>query len=226
MTRKPPPVRPHTTLVRWVVSAPPLRGHGARGGRMRRFFEHLCALALIAAPAAGLAVAQPETAVAGPGLCRGHRAPGVMCQPGRGRRTRGGGEKASHAGWPAVTGILWIVRPSTHGKSDAGTAFNDELLGSHGNDVISGGLADDILWGDDLPNGNNGWQHDTLAGGPGDDWIYSSHGRNTIDAGPGNDHVWGHFGRGRIDCGSGWDIVHVKHHPTYSLRNCERILHH
>jgi hypothetical protein len=193
---------------------------------MRRFFEHLCALAVIAAPAAGMAVAQPAPAVAAAHLCAGHRGPGVMCQPGRGRRTQGGGQKASHVGWPAVTGILWIVRPSRHGHSDAGTAFNDELLGSHGNDVINGGLADDILWGDDLPNGNNGWQHDTITGGPGDDWIYSSHGRNTIDAGPGNDHVWGHFGHGRIDCGSGWDVVHVKHHPTYALRNCERVLHH
>jgi Ca2+-binding RTX toxin-like protein len=131
-----------------------------------------------------------------------------MCGLGNGRRTRGGGEKASHIGWPAVTGILWIVRESTTGQSDTGTDFNDELLGSHGNDSVSGGVGSDILWGDQLPVGNNAWQHDTL------------------DGGAGNDHIWGHFGHGTIDCGSGWDVVHVKRHPTYRLRNCERVLHH
>ena len=65
-----------------------------------------------------------------------------------------------------------------------------------------------------------------MSGGAGNDWIYSSHGLNTIDAGAGNDHVWGHFGHGTIDCGAGWDVVHVKHHSTYRLRNCERVLHH
>ena len=116
--------------------------------------------------------------------------------------------------------------PATRGKADGGTWLNDELLGSHGNDTISGGAGSDILWGDQLPTGNNAWQHDRIVGGPGDDWIYSSHGHNTIDGGPGNDHIWGHFGHGVIDCGTGWDVVHVKHHPTYRLVNCERVLHH
>jgi hypothetical protein len=185
---------------------------------MRRFVRNLCALAVFAA------VAAPAANAGGP--CQGHRGPGVRCQPGHGRRTAGGGHKVSHIGWPRVTGILWIVMPATQGHSDPGTWLNDELLGSHGNDTISGGPGADILWGDQLPNGNNGWQHDTLVGGAGNDWIYSSHGYNSIDAGAGNDHVWGHFGHGTIDCGSGWDVVHVKHHPTYRLRNCERVLHH
>jgi hypothetical protein len=149
-----------------------------------------------------------------------------MCQPGHGRHSSGGGHKVSHIGWPHVTGILWIVMPTTTGRADDGTWLNDELLGSHGNDTLSGGPGHDILWGDQLPTGNNGWQHDRIVGGAGNDWIYSSHGYNSIDAGAGNDHVWGHFGHGVIDCGSGWDVVHVKHHPTYKLRNCERVLHH
>jgi hypothetical protein len=204
---------------------------------MRRFVHHLVVVAALAAPtAAHAAVAQqlpksqgtiqaatafirtdltvdaapaaPVVATAARDLCEGHRGPGVMCGLGNGRRTRGGGNKVSHIDWPAVTGILWIVRESTSGQSDTGTALNDELLGSHGNDIVRGGVGSDILWGDQLPTGNNTWQHDTIYGGAG------------------NDHIWGHFGHGTIDCGSGWDVVHVKRHPTYKLRNCERVLHH
>jgi hypothetical protein len=189
---------------------------------MRRFI-HILWVAALAVP---FGTALPVSAGAGGDVCSGHRGPGVRCQPGHGRRTSGGGHKVSHRGWPAVTGILWIVVPSTEGKADGGTGRNDELLGSHGNDRISGGPARDILWGDQLPTGNNGWQHDVLDGGAGNDWIYSSHGRNDIFAGAGNDHVWGHFGHGTIDCGSGYDVVHVKHHPTYRLRGCEKVLHH
>jgi hypothetical protein len=213
---------------------------------MRRFVHYLAVVAALAAPAAAhAAVAQqlagstfvktdltvetpsaPVVATAARDLCEGHRGPDVMCGLGNGRRTRGGGNKVSHIDWPAVTGILWIVRESTSGQSDTGTEFNDELLGSHGNDVVRGGFGSDILWGDQLPTGNNIWQHDTLDGGAGNDWIYSSHGNNTIFGGGGNDHIWGHFGHGTIDCGSGWDVVHVKRHSTYKLRNCERVLHH
>ena len=213
---------------------------------MRRFVQCLSVAAVLAAPAAAHgSVAQqlgdstfvktdltvdttpaPVVATAARDLCEGHRSPDVQCGLGNGRRTRGGGNKVSHLGWPPVTGILWIVRESTAGQSDNGTELNDELLGSHGNDTVSGGWGNDILWGDQLPTGNNVWQHDTLDGGPGNDWIYSSHGYNTIRGGAGNDHIWGHFGRGTIDCGSGWDVVHVKRHSTYRLRNCERVLHH
>ncbi len=87
-------------------------------------------------------------------------------------------------------------------------------------------MGHDILWGDQLPVGNNSWQHDVLDGGPGDDWIYSSHGHNDIQGGPGNDRIWGHFGHGAVDCGGGTDVVHVKHRSTYKLANCERVLHH
>jgi hypothetical protein len=224
---------------------------------MRRFVHHLTVVAALAAPAAAHAAvghqaagavgtlqtssalvrtdlsidatsAAPVTATAARDLCEGHRAPGVMCGPGNGRRTRGGGHKVSHIGWPAVTGILWIIDPDGdgQGKTDNGTDLNDELLGLHGNDTLRGGPGKDILWGDQLPVGNNTWQHDVMDGGAGNDWIYSSHGHNDIQGGAGNDHIWGHFGHGTIDCGSGWDVVHVKRHPTYRLRNCERVLHH
>jgi hypothetical protein len=172
------------------------------------------------------ATSSEPTAVTARDLCDGHRGPGVHCGPGNGRRTRGGGNKVSHLGWPAVTGILWMAQDGTNGKSDTGTELNDELLGLHGNDTLSGGFGKDILWGDQLPTDNNEWQHDRMDGGPGNDWIYSSHGRNDIQGGGGNDHIWGHFGRGTIDCGAGWDVVHTKHRSTYKLRHCERHLDH
>jgi Ca2+-binding RTX toxin-like protein len=181
----------------------------------------LLALGLAAAAAAGAA---SHASTARFDVCSGHRTAGATCVAGNGRRSRGGNGKVSHAGWPAVTGILWLA--DAGGRTDSGTRLNDEILGLHGNDTLSGGPGRDILWGDQLPNGNNTWQHDTLNGGPGKDWIYSSHGRNTIHGGSGNDHIWGHFGHGSIDCGRGYDIVHVKHHPTYRLRRCETVLHH
>ena len=225
------------------------------GGSMRRFVQTFTVVAVLAAPAVANAAATQKVAmatgtiqvrssfitselmidatpsqpvaVASRDLCEGHRSPAVMCGPGNGRRTRGGGNKVSHLGWPAVTGILWIVRPEAGtGQTDNGTDLNDELLGLHGNDTLCGGPGHDILWGDQLPVANNTWQHDVLEGGAGNDWIYSSHGHNDIDGGAGNDHIWGHFGHGTIDCGSGWDVVHTKRHSTYKLRNCERHLFH
>jgi hypothetical protein len=172
-----------------------------------------------------LALAVPAAAHASTrDLCAGHQAPGDTCGPGHGRRTPGGNGKVSHLGWPAVTGIVWFA--NQNGSRDTGTELNDELLGGHGSDTISGGRGGDILWGDQLPTGNNGWQHDVLRGGPSPDWIYSSHGHNVIRGGSGNDRIWGHFGHGKIDCGPGHDTVHVKHHPTYRLRHCEVVLHH
>ena len=189
---------------------------------MRRFI-HILWVAALAAPAFTTSL---NVSTAAAGICTGHSGPAVRCQPGHGRRTQGGGSKVSHVGWPAVTGILWIVREGPNGQTDNGTNRNDELLGSHGNDTVRGGHGHDILWGDYLPTGNNTWQHDVMDGGPGRDWIYSSHGQNDIWGGTGNDRIWGHFGHGFIDCGPGYDVVHTKRHSTYKLRHCERHLIH
>ena len=63
--------------------------------------------------------------------------PGVSCGPGNGRRTEGGGEKVPHTGWPAVTGILWKINDNK-GRHKVGGPDNDELLGHHGSDQLSG----------------------------------------------------------------------------------------
>ncbi|HEY6760596.1 MAG TPA: hypothetical protein VI318_13950 [Baekduia sp.] len=150
--------------------------------------------------------------------------PGEQCGPGNGRRTSGGGAKVSHAGWPAVTGILWKVLDAGNHQKVGGPA-NDELLGHHGSDSLDGGPGDDILWGDWDPKNNNGAQVDTLTGGPGNDYLYPSHGTTTVDAGPGNDHVWAYYGHGTIDCGPGYDTARVRMNHAFKLKSCEKVLH-
>ena len=149
---------------------------------------------------------------------------GEQCGPGNGRQTTGGGEKVPHKGWPAITGILWTVLDSgDHHK--VGTADNDELLGHHGSDTLSGGPGSDVIWGDWDPKGNTTSQHDVLRGGAGPDWLYPSHGSSQVYGGPGDDHVWAYYGRGTIDCGSGHDIVRVKLNGAWKLHNCEVVGH-
>jgi Ca2+-binding RTX toxin-like protein len=150
------------------------------------------------------------------------RVAGEQCGPGYGRRTRGGGDKVSHRNWPRVTGILWSVRDSAN-HSKKGGPLNDELLGHHGSDRISGRGGTDIIWGDWNPLDNSESQRDVLSGGAGHDFIYTSHGTNTVTAGRGNDHIWAFYGHGTINCGPGNDIVRVRTpNRSYKLRGCER----
>jgi hypothetical protein len=154
----------------------------------------------------------------------GRTAAGEQCQPGRGRRVAGGGAKVSHRGWPAVTGILWKVLDSGDHRRVGGPR-DDELLGHHGSDDVSGGGGDDIVWGDWDPVANTSAQRDVLRGGPGDDWIYPSHGTTRVDAGAGGDHVWAFYGGGTIDCGPGEDTARVRLGGAFRLRRCEHVRH-
>jgi hypothetical protein len=147
---------------------------------------------------------------------------GVKCVPGDGRVPPGGSGSTSHAGWPRITGIRWqVISNSNSGEQRTGTRWNDELLGRNGSDTLDGADGNDVLWGDSNAQLNGPRQHDMLSGGVGNDWIYASHGRNTIDGGPGNDHITAAFGRGTIDCGPGRDHYKVRHGGYYKVRNCE-----
>ncbi|HEY6761153.1 MAG TPA: hypothetical protein VI318_16775, partial [Baekduia sp.] len=157
------------------------------------------------------------------GLCRNTPA-NVSCRAGGGMQTAGGGEKVSHTGWPAITGVFWKVLDSAGRKKTGGPA-NDELLGHHGSDVLNGGKGKDVLWGDWDPSNNNSRQHDVLIGGAGNDFIYPSHGTTTVKAGPGKDYIWAFYGKGTIDCGAGYDTVRVRLNGAFRLRNCERVGH-
>lgn len=174
-----------------------------------------------------VAAAAPTTAAVRADACGGTPL-GVVCRIGTGLTTPGGAanNKASHAGWPAVTGVYWVMPPT--GGAGKATDRNDELLGGHGSDRLDGGRGRDILWGDQLPTGNNTWQHDTLIGGPGADFIYASHGRNTILGGAGDDVIHAHYGRGTVDCGPGDDLLYLSHKRRHGwkIRNCERITFH
>jgi hypothetical protein len=184
----------------------------------------ICALSAAIAPvavqAAGSAVMSEDEAAE---LCAPARA-GEQCGPGNGRQTAGGGSKVTHAGWPAVTGILWKVLDSRDHDKVGGPA-NDELLGHHGSDRIEGGDGKDILWGDWDPSNNNGRQRDVLIGGAGNDFIYPSHGTTKVVAGPGKDFIWAYYGQGTIDCGPGKDTARVRMNGAFKLKRCEKVLH-
>jgi hypothetical protein len=144
--------------------------------------------------------------------------------------------KAPHDGWP-TNNCNWRKHPHgagcgvyrSHNRNQdgviRGTGRSDELLGGHGNDVIRGGPAGDVIWGDFWPCCQPAGQSDSLSGGDGNDFIYASHGTNAIDGGSGNDVIHAHFGQGgSIDCGSGYDVLYVSHRtkPRYRARDCER----
>jgi Ca2+-binding RTX toxin-like protein len=134
--------------------------------------------------------------------------------------------KTSHEGWPKIDGALKINKSDTSKKTE-GTRKNDELLGGHGSDELWGREGDDVLWGDYKPSGQGTRQVDRIHGGPGDEFIYASHGRNLIDAGPGKDTIRAHFGRGTIDCGGGQDVLYISRRAqkVYKISRCETISH-
>ena len=167
----------------------------------------------------------PAVAFAASDPCEPRRS-GEQCGPGNGRKTPGGGDKVSHKGWPAITGILWKVTDDGRApRRKTGGPLNDELLGHHGSDRISGGAGHDVLWGDWDPRNNNGSQRDVLRGGAGNDWLYPSHGPTKVFGGPGNDRVWAFYGRGTIDCGPGRDRIRIRMNGAFKHRNCEVVRH-
>jgi Ca2+-binding RTX toxin-like protein len=104
---------------------------------------------------------------------------------------------------------------------------HNELLGGHGNDTLYAGPFGDVLWGDYKPSGQPTTQRDVIVGGAGRDFIYASHGSNTITAGAGNDWIKAHFGRGSIDCGPGNDLLYISRRAqrSYRITGCETISH-
>ena len=104
---------------------------------MRRLVASLAGLGLVLLAAAPVAGAQSPA-----DLCAAAKA-GTQCQPGNNRQTAGGGDKASHDGWPAISGVFWKVLDGEH--LFVGGALSDELLGHHGSDVIRGGPGADFF---------------------------------------------------------------------------------
>ena len=130
---------------------------------------------------------------------------------------------ASHQHWPGIDGV--IRKAEGRGRDLYGTERSDELLGRHGSDTLEGRGDHDVLWGDHDPEGQPADQHDRIDGGWGDDFVYASHGRNTIRGGKGNDAISAHFGHGTIDCGPGRDVYHVPktRKGKWKVKNCEKV---
>ena len=193
---------------------------------MRRAFLPALILLALAVPAASGQVLEELTELEyAEQVCVGKRS-GETCGPGYGRRTPGGGDKVSHKGWPAITGVLWMVRSEDRAaRTLTGDGRNDELLGHHGSDLIRGGAGKDVLWGDWDPRNNNEVQRDRLYGGDGADWLYPSHGTSRVYGGAGNDRVWAYYGRGVIDCGPGHDLARVRENRAFRTVDCEVIRH-
>ena len=87
-----------------------------------------------------------------------------------------------------------------HFVSGSYTAGNsgETVLGSSGDDTITGGTGNDVI------HGMGG--SDTLNGGDGNDLIHGGSGDDTIDGGDGNDTIWG-GGNDIIDGGAGTNTV-------------------
>lgn len=75
-----------------------------------------------------------------------------------------------------------------------------EARGNNGNDTLTGG------WGNDLLYGGNG--NDTLDGGGGNDGAYGGNGLDTIRGGEGNDTLDGGFGNDLLYGGAGDDWLY------------------
>lgn len=133
---------------------------------------------------------------------------------------------ADHDGWPKMTSDDVQKAAEFRGTTLRGKPNNsDELLGWHGSDRLYGHNRADVLWGDHVGTGQPTSQRDRIHGGAGNDFIYSSRGRNTIDAGSGNDAIKIRYGRGVLDCGPGRDIYNVprSRKSRWKIRNCEKV---
>jgi hypothetical protein len=134
----------------------------------------------------------------------------------------------------ALTATLQVPLPTsacTVGVTGAAlvpaTIGHNELLGGGGNDVIHAGPTGDVIWGDYKPGDNGPRQIDHLYGGPGNDFIYTSHGLNYVDTGGGFDIVHAHFGHGAIHCNSASVTVYLSRadRHRWKLFGCTHISH-
>ena len=120
---------------------------------------------------------------------------------------------ASHEGWPL------IGHHRGHPRNESGILrglehVHNELLGGDGNDTIWAGEMGDVIWGDSHAGAQPASQRDLLHGGPGDDWIYASHGFNLIWTRAGDDHVALVYGYGTVYCnGPGVKTLVVRYLP-------------
>jgi|SRR5215212_605518 hypothetical protein len=112
-----------------------------------------------------------------------------------------------------------------HGGYDllmSGTQIKDDPNAGSGDDVIYGEGGPDDVWIWDGVSRGRPVGPDEFYGGPGEDWVISYAGENTISGGPGNDRIWAANGaRDVIDCGGGNDTVEYNQ-GVDKIGGCER----
>ena len=95
------------------------------------------------------------------------------------------------------------------GHGDGSTGEGDTLVGTAGDDVLTGSGGRDTIYGeagDDTISGRGG--PDTLYGGEGDDTMLGLGGPDTMSGGPGDDVMDGHGAPDVMDGGSGDDTMY------------------
>ncbi len=132
---------------------------------------------------------------------------------------------ANHEGWPPI-GHHQGHPGNESGVMRGADGVHNMLLGGDGNDTIWAGDSGDVIWGDSHPGGQPSTQKDFLHGGPGEDWLYASHGYNLIWTGAGDDHVALVYGYGTVYCnGPGLKTLVMRFLPAnrhYRLVGCTR----
>jgi hypothetical protein len=126
---------------------------------------------------------------------------------------------ASHAGWPEDECLKMDKGPVGRTHMLVGLLHvHNWLLGGYGNDTMYAGGDGDVIWGDYHPEGQPESQRDYIHGGPGADWIYSSHGYNEIWTGAGDDHLALVYGHGIVFCdGKGVKTFVMRYLPQNRL---------
>lgn len=110
-----------------------------------------------------------------------------------------------------------IISGTPYDDNIIGSSGNDTLKGNDGNDYISGGSYHDIIEGnngDDILDGGSGIDkiyggsgNDTISGGTGLDTIYGGSGNDDISGDDGNDRLYGNSGDDTIRGGAGHDRI-------------------
>lgn len=108
-------------------------------------------------------------------------------------------------GTDSLVGIEYVVvRGSAFNDTVTGSEGEDQLIGRGGNDSLNGNGSSDQLHGNEGNDSlNGGWGADALFGDVGDDQLRGDHGADALFGGDGNDYMTGGDGNDTIDGGNG-----------------------
>lgn len=141
-----------------------------------------------------------------------------------------------------TTSVLWIAFDNAGNSAQAyqtvtvlacGSSYSDYniVLGTEGNDVLSGTDGADLMFGlggNDVISGNDGNDciyggegNDVISGNSGDDTIRGNSGDDIIKGNAGSDTIYSNSGSDIIDGGSDSDTCNTDDSTNAQLVNCE-----